>query len=100
MQLLGQTKADLILSDMAVNLTGIRITDQANMENLIFSVVERLPDLLKPNGHLLIKLFEGSSSNELRKNFKLLFKKILSIKPSASRKDSREFYLLAKQYQG
>lgn len=96
--LLDNRPADLVLSDMAPDLTGIRITDQANMENLLLHVVNSLEELLRPGANLLIKVFEGQMLADFRKSLNLLFKKVISIKPDASRKQSREFYLLATGY--
>jgi len=95
---LGDQPADLILSDMSADLTGIRITDQANMEELLLSIINSLEIFLRPGGDLVIKVFEGQMLADLRKSLNLLFKKIISIKPDASRKQSREFYLLLKGY--
>ncbi len=95
---LGNKAADLIICDMSPDLTGIRITDQANMENLLQSVFNSLENLLNPNGDLLIKVFEGQLLADLRKSLNSLFKKVINIKPDASRKQSREFYLLARDF--
>ena len=97
--LMKHQPVDLILSDMAPDLTGIRITDQANMENLLMNIVNSLEKILKPGAHLLIKVFEGQMLVDVRKSLNSLFKKVISIKPEASRKQSKEFYLLATNYQ-
>ncbi len=96
--LLGNKPADLVLSDMSPDLTGIRITDQANMEELLHSIIDSLDIFLRPGGNLVIKVFEGQMLAELRKALNSLFQKIISMKPEASRKQSREFYLLARNY--
>lgn len=97
--LMDNQPADLVLSDMAPDLTGIRITDQANMENLLENIINSLEVMLRPGSDLLIKVFEGEVLVDVRKSLNLLFKKVISIKPEASRKQSREFYLLAVNYQ-
>ena len=99
LDLLDHCPADLILSDMAADLTGIRITDQANMENILNNVINSLNIFLKPGGCLLIKVFEGQMLAEVRKSLNSLFNKVISIKPEASRKQSKEFYLLAQHYE-
>ena len=99
LDLLDHSPADLILSDMAADLTGIRITDQANMENILNNVINSLNIFLKPEGCLLIKVFEGQMLAEVRKSLNSLFNKVISIKPEASRKQSKEFYLLAQRYE-
>ncbi len=95
---LGDKPADLVISDMSPDLTGIRITDQANMENLLQSVINSLNTFLIPGGNLLVKVFEGQLLADLRKSLNPLFQKVINIKPDASRKQSREFYLLAQSY--
>ncbi len=97
--ILNGEPADLVISDMAPDLTGISITDQANMENLLMNVINSLENILKPGADLLIKVFEGRMLVDVRKPLNLLFKKVISIKPGASRKHSKEFYLLAVGYQ-
>ena len=89
---------DLVLSDMSPDLTGIAVTDQANMENLLVNIISSLEKILKPGAALLVKVFEGQALVDVRKSLNLLFKKVISIKPEASRKHSKEFYLLALNY--
>ena len=98
LQLLDNQPADLVLSDMAPDLTGIRITDQANMENILMNIVNSLDKILRPGANLLIKVFEGQMLADVRKSLNLLFKKVISVKPGASRKQSKEFYLLATDF--
>ena len=93
---LGDKPADLIICDMSPDLTGIRITDQANMEYLLENVINSLEIFLKPTGNLLVKVFEGQLLSDLRKSLDSLFQKTNSIKPDASRKQSKEHYLLAR----
>ena len=97
--LMNHQPLDLVLSDMAPDLTGIRITDQANMENLLMNIVNSLEKILQPGADLLIKVFEGQMLVDIRKSLNLLFKKVISVKPEASRKQSKEFYLLARNFQ-
>lgn len=94
---LGGKPADLVISDMAPDLTGISITDQSNMERLLDSVIETQPALLKPGGNLLVKVFEGEVAGQVRKLLGQGFAHVNTIKPKASRKHSREFYLLAQK---
>lgn len=96
--LLNNQPADLVISDMSPDLTGIRITDQANMENLLLSIINSLDIFLRPGGDLLIKVFEGQMLADLRKSLNSLFQKVISIKPEASRRQSREFYLLLRGF--
>ncbi len=95
---IGNQAADLVISDMAPNITGIRASDQANSMALAELVYNFCNRVLKPGGHLLVKLFEGAGTKEYRQLLKQHFAKIMIRKPRASRAHSREFYLLAHCY--
>jgi 23S rRNA (uridine2552-2'-O)-methyltransferase len=95
---IGEKKAALVISDMAPNLTGIRITDQARSIGLAEIVYDFCHQALKPGGDLLIKLFEGAGTSEYRQLLKEGFSKVMTRKPGASRDKSREFYILARSY--
>lgn len=94
----GEQGADLVISDMAPNLTGIRTTDQARSMELAELVHGFCLQVLKPGGDLLIKLFEGAGTSEYRQLLKERFAKVMTRKPGASRDQSREFYVLARSY--
>lgn len=95
---IGEKKADLVISDMAPNLTGIRVTDQARSIGLAEIVVDFCDQALKPDGDLLIKLFEGAGTSEFRQLLRQHFARVITRKPDASRDKSREFYILARSY--
>lgn len=95
---IGDQGADLVISDMAPNLTGIRTTDQARSMALAELVHDFCLQVLKPGGDLLIKLFEGAGTNEYRQLLKEHFARVMTRKPGASRDKSREFYVLARSY--
>lgn len=95
---LAQRQVDLVISDMAPNLTGIRDTDQARSLALAELVLYFCQRALKPGGDLLIKLFEGAGTSEFRQQLREHFKQVLTRKPGASRDKSREFYVLARSY--
>ncbi len=95
---IGEQGANLVISDMAPNLTGIRTTDQARSMALAELVYDFCHQALKPGGDLLIKLFEGAGTNEYRQLLKEHFAKVMTRKPGASRDHSREFYVLARSY--
>ena len=94
----GNQKADLVISDMAPNLTGIRVTDQAKSMAMAELVHDFALKVLKPGGDLLIKVFEGAGTNEFRQLLREHFSKVMTRKPGASRDKSREFYILARSY--
>lgn len=85
---------DVIVSDMAPNLTGTEVTDQANMLELVEQATLFCQDHLKPGGSLVMKAFSGSLVNEVMAIFKSLFSKTKVFKPDASRQASREIYLI------
>jgi len=87
---------DLVISDMAPNITGVRSVDEAQYEGLLDSVLYFCELRLKPNSHLLVKLFEGSAAHYFRREVKTRFKSGAVRKPKASRSKSREYYFLAK----
>jgi 23S rRNA (uridine2552-2'-O)-methyltransferase len=87
---------DLVISDMAPNLTGIRATDQARSEMLAERVLAFALEVLKPGGDLLIKVFEGVGVADLRRKIRGHFRDVAIRKPGASRDSSREFYILAR----
>ena len=89
---------DLVISDMAPNLSGIRATDQARSMALAELAYDFCHNALKPGGHFLIKLFEGAGAQAYRQALKEHFAQVLTRKPDASRNNSREFYVLARSY--
>ena len=86
---------DLVLSDMAPNITGIALQDQARYERLLESVLAFCQTTLRPGGNLLTKFFEGESAQNIRQQMKSQFQQMKTIKPDASRTHSKELYLLA-----
>jgi len=86
---------DLVLSDMAPNITGIALQDQARYERLLESVLDFCQHSLRPGGNLLTKFFEGESAQAIRAIMKARFAQLKTIKPDASRSHSKELYLLA-----
>lgn len=89
---------DLVISDMAPNITGVRSVDEAQYESLLDSVLYFCDQRLKPGCHLLVKLFEGSAAHYFRREVKPRFKSGVVRKPDASRPKSREFYFLARSF--
>ncbi len=93
---LGGRGVDLVLSDMAPNISGVRATDQARWANLTELAVEFARNHLNPGGSLLVKCFQGAGVDELRRELGQLFDSLAVRKPEASRDRSREFFLLAR----
>ena len=90
---------DLILSDMAPNLTGTKVSDQAKMFGLADLVLDVATQQLNKDGTLLIKLFQGQGFTEYLGCLRKVFKKVQIIKPKASRDYSTEVYGLATGFQ-
>ena len=85
---------DLVVSDMAPNLSGIDSVDAARISHLIELAVEFAQTHLKPHGALVVKVFHGSGYSQLVKLFKDSFKVVKPIKPKASRDKSSEQFLV------
>jgi 23S rRNA (uridine2552-2'-O)-methyltransferase len=94
---LAGRQVDLVLSDMAPNMTGIAATDGAQVMLLAELTLDFARDHLKPGGALLVKVFQGAGFMELRKALHEGFVTLTTRKPAASRDRSAELYLLAKQ---
>lgn len=93
---LAGRKVDLVLSDMAPNLSGVAIVDSARVEAIIDLALEFALAHLKPSGALLVKCFNGSGYNEILEKFRHEFKTVASRKPKASKDKSSEIFLLGK----
>jgi 23S rRNA (uridine2552-2'-O)-methyltransferase len=93
---LAGAKADVILSDMAPNLSGIAVADAARSAHLCELAIEFARDHLKPAGALLVKAFQGSGYSQLVELMKKNFASVTVRKPAASRAESAETYLLAR----
>jgi 23S rRNA (uridine2552-2'-O)-methyltransferase len=94
--LLDGRKADLVLSDMAPNLSGIPAADAARMEHIIDLAVEFAQHHMKPSGALLVKCFNGQGYSQIVEKFKREFVSVSSKKPKASRDKSSEIFLLGR----
>ena len=86
--------ADVVVSDMAPNLSGIESADAARISHLVELAVEFAQSYMKPEGALVVKLFHGSGYAELVKLFKSRFRLVKPIKPKASRDKSSETFLV------
>lgn len=88
-------KIDLVMSDIAPNISGIESADVPAMLNLADMVVEIALNALNDSGNLLIKLFQGKGTDDYLRDIRGHFDKVRIIKPKASRSNSREIYMLA-----
>ena len=89
-------KADVVLSDMLPNVSGIASADQARAAELVIAAVGFCREVLKPEGAFLVKIFQGSEFSAVLGVLRAAFSSVASRKPAASRGQSRETYLLAR----
>lgn len=91
---IGSSSVDLVISDMAPNLSGMKAIDQPRAAYVAELAVDLSDRVLKPGGALVVKCFEGEGIHEIRAAFKERFRRIVNFKPKASRDRSREIYLI------
>lgn len=91
-------KVDLVMSDMAPNMSGMRAVDQPRSIYLCELALDLAQQVLAPGGDMLVKVFQGSGFDELLAAMRGSFRRVVSRKPDASRSRSREVYLLARDY--
>jgi len=93
-------QANVLLSDAAPKLTGIRTVDRANEERLLEAVEAMIPLLLRPGGDFLAKILEGPEAQLVDRRIRANFATAKTVKTKATRKGSRERYVLARDYRG
>jgi len=96
--LVGPKPVDLVMSDMAPNMSGNRTIDQPRSLALLDEAFAFAREVLKPGGDLLFKAFQGEGIDALTRDLKRDFKTVKTLKPKASRPESREIYLLARSF--
>ena len=97
---LGGGRFDLIISDIAPNLSGIDSADQGGSMYLLDLALDTVRKTLKPGATFAAKMFQGTGSDDYVKELRKSFEKVLIRKPAASRKESREVYIVAKGFKG
>ncbi|WP_191601080.1 23S rRNA (uridine(2552)-2'-O)-methyltransferase RlmE [Marinomonas algicola] len=97
---IGDMKADLVISDMAPNMSGNTASDQPQAMYLVELALEMATIVLRPGGNFLVKVFQGEGFDDYLKSMKSEFASVITRKPDASRARSREVYLLGRQYKG
>ncbi len=93
---LGNDRADLVMSDMAPNISGVKAVDQPRAMYLAELAMDMARKVLKPDGVFLVKVFQGEGFDEYLRELRSYFKSVTVRKPKASRPRSREVYLLAR----
>jgi 23S rRNA (uridine2552-2'-O)-methyltransferase len=97
---LENRKPDLIICDIAPNISGIDVADQASSMYLVELALDMARQVLKTKGDFVAKVFQGAGSEAYLKELRRSFEKLLIRKPAASRPRSREVYVVAKGFKG
>ena len=95
---IGESPVDLVISDMAPNISGNRAIDQPRSMYLAELAMELCNEVLKPGGDFVCKLFQGEGIDEYIAAARAAFRRVKVMKPKASRPGSREVYLVARNY--
>lgn len=95
---LGDRQADLVISDMAPNISGMKSVDQPRALYLAELALEMAQRVLRPGGDFLVKVFQGAGAEQFIKETRRFFGKVMIVKPKASRSKSSEIYVLARNY--
>jgi 23S rRNA (uridine2552-2'-O)-methyltransferase len=98
LDVIGENGADLVMSDMAPNISGMSAVDIPRSYHLAELALELAQGVLKPGGGLLVKLFQGEGFDDYNRSLKSAFTRVVMRKPKASRARSREIYALATGY--
>lgn len=91
---------DVVLSDMAPSTSGIRVADSARSALLVEQALSIALMVLRPGGHFLVKIFQGSEFHAILADVKKAFEWVKVVKPAASKKQSKEIYILAMRLRG
>ena len=94
--MLGEQPVDLVISDMAPNLSGVEVADSARIEHVCELALEFALAHLKPDGALIVKAFHGRGFSQIVQTYKQHFTRVVERKPKASRDKSSETFLVAK----
>lgn len=100
LDLLDGRRPDLIVSDIAPNISGVGVADQAASMYLVELVLDMARQVLKPGGNFVANVFQGEGSDEYLRDVRRSFEKVMVRKPAASRPRSREVYFVAKGFKG
>ena len=100
LEIIGDRPVDLVISDMAPNMSGVDAVDQPRAMYLAELALEMATQVLKQDGVFVVKVFQGAGFQEFRKELQVRFTTLITRKPEASRPRSKEIYLLAKGFRG
>jgi 23S rRNA (uridine2552-2'-O)-methyltransferase len=99
LEAIGDEGVDLVMSDIAPNITGTRVVDQPRSMYLVELALDLARRVLKPGGSFVCKVFQGEGIDEFVIDARKSFKRVKVMKPKASRAGSREVYLVARKFQ-
>ncbi len=99
-RLLDGSEVDLVISDMAPNVTGMAVVDQPRSMYLCELALDFTRNCLKPGGSMVVKVFQGEGFDQYMRDLRAVFNKVVARKPKASRPKSREVYLVATGFKG
>ncbi|MCG8520169.1 MAG: 23S rRNA (uridine(2552)-2'-O)-methyltransferase RlmE [Pseudomonadales bacterium] len=100
MSTLGGRRADVVISDMAPNMSGMAAVDIPSAMGLVELALDMASQVLKPNGVFVAKVFQGEGFDQLLQDMRGSFKTVVSRKPDSSRARSREIYQVCKGFRG
>ena len=100
MQIIGDSPVDLVISDMAPNMSGMAAVDQPQSMYLVELALDMARQVLKPGGAFVAKVFQGEGFDQLLRDMRTSFTTVQSRKPAASRARSREVYQVGKGFKG
>ena len=99
-RLLGERRVNVVLSDMAPNVSGVPEMDHDGITDLVYHVVRFALLNSANNGALLVKMFNGRNLDKVVSDIQRYYKLVKQLKPSSSRRESSEIYILAKNFVG
>ena len=100
LSVLGGAEADLVISDMAPNMSGSNAVDQPAAMYLVELALDMARQVLKPRGNFVAKVFQGEGFDDYVRDMRSSFDKVITRKPESSRARSREVYLLGRGFKG
>ena len=100
LDMLDGRQPDLVISDIAPNISGVAVADQAAAMYLVELTLDMVRQVLKPGGNYVVKVFQGDGSDQFLKDMRTSFDKVMIRKPDASRSRSREVYMVGKGFKG
>jgi 23S rRNA (uridine2552-2'-O)-methyltransferase len=100
LEAIGDHPVDLVMSDMAPNMSGVAAVDLPRAMYLVELAVDMATRVLAPKGAFVAKVFQGEGFDELFRTLREQYATVLTRKPEASRPRSREVYIVAKEFKG